>query len=77
MLAAVLAAAALVLAGAAALVPAHAGSDTESTPAAAERLRASTGDGVTIRCNGTDVGRYLDVVEVYECTAPAVTAAKP
>jgi hypothetical protein len=28
-------------------------------------------------CNGTDVGWYLDDVEIYECTAPTVTAAKP
>ena len=28
-------------------------------------------------CNGTDIGWYLDDVEVYECTAGTVTAVKP
>ena len=39
--------------------------------AGADRFRFGTD-----YCNGTDVGWYVDDVEIYECTAPAVTAAK-
>jgi len=52
--------AALVLAAGATLEPAHAGSDTESAPAAAERLRAATGGNLSIRyAAATQVARFV------------------